>query len=91
MFDRSGCGTAGVMDFGGVLLLKAARKLGTIDSDEHTPVYARIVDPNDYAPLYLSDYDITFMSPPQTSTTPITEPKCEDYTCRDPASPLDSM
>ena len=51
---------------------------GTMDSCEHILVYARTVDLNDYAPLDLSDPDFTFMSPPQTSTTPITEPKCED-------------
>ena len=59
---------------------KAARVPGALDSGECIPVYARTSDLNDYAPLDLIDRDITFMSPPQTSTTPITEPKCEDST-----------
>ena len=53
---------------------------GAMDSGEHIHVYARTVNLNDYAPLDLSDLDFTFMSPPQTSTTPITDPKCEDST-----------
>ena len=51
---------------------------GAMDSGERIPVYTRTVDFNDYAPVDLSDLDISFMSPPGTSTTLIIEPKCED-------------
>ena len=59
---------------------KAAGMPGAMDSGERIPVYARTIDLNEYAPVDLSDPDISFMSPPGTSTTPIIEPECEDST-----------
>ena len=51
-----------------------------MDSGERIPVYARRLDLNDYAPVDPSDPDISFMSPPGTSTTLIIEPECKDST-----------
>ena len=41
---------------------KATRMLGAMDSGEGIFVYARTIDVNDYAPVDLSDPDISFMS-----------------------------